>query len=106
LHRSALARTGRRRVLGGCSMAPAVVPSSRESACARRRPEKLALHQVVHENLLTLYAAIEDGFAAALPGHWPWAKLLKRSLCVDANDDALSASLAERGLGPPTAPSH
>jgi hypothetical protein len=34
---------------------------------ARRRPEATALHQVVRENLLTLYAAIEQGFAAPLP---------------------------------------
>jgi hypothetical protein len=33
-----------------------------------RRPEVTALHQVVRENLLTLYAAIEQGFAAPLPG--------------------------------------
>jgi hypothetical protein len=38
------------------------------SAYARRRPEATALHQVVRENLLTLDAAIEQGFASALPG--------------------------------------
>jgi hypothetical protein len=36
-------------------------------AYERRRPEATALHQVVRENLLTLYAAIEQGFAAPLP---------------------------------------
>jgi hypothetical protein len=35
--------------------------------CARRRPDATALHQVVSENLLTLYAAIEQGFEAPLP---------------------------------------
>ena len=35
---------------------------------SRRRPEGSALHQVVRDNLRTLYAAIEQGFAAALPG--------------------------------------
>ncbi|MBK7583142.1 MAG: transposase zinc-binding domain-containing protein [Myxococcales bacterium] len=34
---------------------------------ARRRPEATALHQVVRDNLLTLYAAAEDGFASPLP---------------------------------------
>jgi hypothetical protein len=34
---------------------------------ARRRPEQSALHQVVRDNLSTLYAAIEQGFAAPLP---------------------------------------
>ena len=34
---------------------------------ARRRPEATTLHQVVRENLLTLYAAIEQGFASPLP---------------------------------------
>jgi hypothetical protein len=33
----------------------------------RRRPEESALHQVVRDNLRTLYAAIEQGFAAPLP---------------------------------------
>ena len=35
---------------------------------ARRRPELGALHQVVRENLQTLYAAAEAGFATKLPG--------------------------------------
>lgn len=35
---------------------------------ARRRPEATALYQVVRDNLLTLYAAAEDGFASPLPG--------------------------------------
>lgn len=35
---------------------------------ARRRPEQSALHQVVRDNLRTLYAAIEQGFSAPLPG--------------------------------------
>jgi len=34
---------------------------------SRRSPERSALHQVVRENLRTLYAAIEQGFAAPLP---------------------------------------
>ena len=33
----------------------------------RRRPESTTLHQVVRENLLTLYAAVEQGFASPLP---------------------------------------
>ncbi|MBK7584434.1 MAG: hypothetical protein IPI67_30045 [Myxococcales bacterium] len=35
---------------------------------ARRRPETTALYQVVLDNLRTLYAAAEDGFASPLPG--------------------------------------
>jgi len=35
---------------------------------SRRRPEQSALYQVVRDNLYTLYAAIEQGFAAPLPG--------------------------------------
>ena len=35
---------------------------------SRRRPEESALHQVVRDNLRTLYAAIEQGFSAPLPG--------------------------------------
>ena len=34
---------------------------------SRRRPEQTALHQLVRDNLRTLYAAIERGFAAPLP---------------------------------------
>lgn len=37
-------------------------------AYERRRPEATALHQVVRDNLLTLYAAAEEGFASPLPG--------------------------------------
>jgi hypothetical protein len=33
----------------------------------RRRPEEGTLHQVLRENLLTLYAAAEQGFASPLP---------------------------------------
>ena len=33
----------------------------------RRRPELGTLHQVVRENLHTLYAAVEEGSAAPLP---------------------------------------
>ena len=34
----------------------------------RRRPEQGTLHRVIRENLKTLYAVVEDGFAgAALP---------------------------------------
>jgi hypothetical protein len=32
-----------------------------------RRPEAGALHPMVRDNLLTLYAAIEQGFASPLP---------------------------------------
>jgi hypothetical protein len=47
---------------------PAVLTSTPGAyAYARRRPEATALHQVVRGNLLTLYAAIEQGFAAPLP---------------------------------------
>ena len=35
---------------------------------SRRRPEASALHQVVRDNLRTLYEAAEQGFAAPLPG--------------------------------------
>ena len=45
--------------------APACV--ARQYSYERRRPESTTLHQVVRENLLTLYAAVEQGFAAALP---------------------------------------
>ncbi|MCK6576103.1 transposase zinc-binding domain-containing protein [Myxococcota bacterium] len=41
---------------------------SGKPAYERRRPEATALHQVVRDNLLTLYAAAEDGFASPLPG--------------------------------------
>ena len=34
---------------------------------ARRKPELGTLHQVVRENLLTLYAAAEQGFESPLP---------------------------------------
>ena len=34
---------------------------------SRRRPEQSALHQVVRDNLRTLYAATEQGFATPLP---------------------------------------
>ena len=38
------------------------------SETGRRRPESSTLHRVVRENLQTLYAAVQDGFAtAALP---------------------------------------
>jgi hypothetical protein len=33
----------------------------------RRQPERGALHQVVRDNLETLYAAVEQGCAAPLP---------------------------------------
>ena len=35
---------------------------------AARHPEATALYRVVQGNLLTLYAAAEQGFAAPLPG--------------------------------------
>lgn len=41
---------------------------SGKPAYERRRPEATALHQVVRDNLRTLYAAAEDGFASPLPG--------------------------------------
>ena len=34
----------------------------------RRRPELGTLHQVIRENLQTLYAAVEEGAASPLPG--------------------------------------
>ena len=40
---------------------------ARRDGYARRKPEASALHQVVRENVLTLYAAIEQGFASPLP---------------------------------------
>jgi hypothetical protein len=36
-------------------------------AYERRRPASTTLHQVVRENLRTLYAAVEQGFASSLP---------------------------------------
>ncbi|MFC1643120.1 hypothetical protein ACFL5O_10640, partial [Myxococcota bacterium] len=33
----------------------------------RRRPESVTLHQVVRDNLQTLYAAVEEGSASPLP---------------------------------------
>jgi hypothetical protein len=41
---------------------------SGKPAYARRRPEATALHRVVRDNLRTLYAASEHGFASPLPG--------------------------------------
>lgn len=41
---------------------------SGKPAYERRRPEATALHQVVRDNLRTLYAAAEQGFASPLPG--------------------------------------
>jgi hypothetical protein len=48
-------------------LASAAAGGSSDRAYARRRPELGTLHQVVRENLNTLYAAIEHGFAAPLP---------------------------------------
>jgi hypothetical protein len=54
-----------------CSMRGVSTPSA--PACAarsyvyeRRRPESTTLHRVVRENLATLYAAVEQGFASPL----------------------------------------
>ena len=50
--------------------APQLPPDLRPTghAYARRRPEQTSLYAVVRDNLRTLYAAVEDGFAgAALP---------------------------------------
>jgi hypothetical protein len=41
--------------------------AARQYAYERRRPESTTLHRVVRENLLTLYAAVEQGFASVLP---------------------------------------
>lgn len=52
----------------GDSLLIAHAPSvARKPTYSRRRPEKSVLHQVVRDNLRTLYAAIEQGFAAPLP---------------------------------------
>jgi hypothetical protein len=40
---------------------------STQCAAQRRRPEQSAVHLVVRENVLTLFAAIEQGFASPLP---------------------------------------
>ena len=42
--------------------------SAREFHYERRRPEQTTLYEVVRDNLATLYAASEEGFASALPG--------------------------------------
>jgi hypothetical protein len=41
---------------------------AKKATYSRRRPEQSALHQVVRDNPRTLYAAIEQGFSAPLPG--------------------------------------
>jgi hypothetical protein len=41
--------------------------SAREFHYERRRPERTTLYEVVRDNLATLYAASEEGFASALP---------------------------------------
>jgi len=43
------------------------VVSAREFHYQRRRPERTTLYEVVRDNLATLYAASEEGFASALP---------------------------------------
>ena len=43
------------------------VVSSREFHYERRRPERTTLYEVLRDNLDTLYAASEEGFASALP---------------------------------------
>ena len=49
-------------------MLDALNPSAASGyAYERRRPEQGTLYQVVRDNLQTLYAAVEDGFAAPLP---------------------------------------
>ena len=49
-------------------MLDALNPSAASGyAYERRRPEQGTLYQVVRDNLQTLYAAIEDGFACPLP---------------------------------------
>ena len=55
----------------------------------RRRPELGTLHRVVRENLQTLYAAIEQGFAAPLPA------FVRREL-----EDYLDCGLLCRGFAP------
>ena len=49
------------------TIAPTRVVSGKP-AYERRKPEATVFHQVVRDNLRTLYAAAEDGFAAPLPG--------------------------------------
>lgn len=51
----------------GTAIAPTRVVSGKP-AYERRKPEATALHQVVRDNLRTLYAAAEEGFASPLPG--------------------------------------
>jgi hypothetical protein len=46
---------------------PARAASPPAATYVQRRPELGTLHQVVRENLLTLYAAAEQGFTAPLP---------------------------------------
>ena len=41
--------------------------AARRFVYERRRPEQGTLYQVVRDNLQTLYAAVEDGFASPLP---------------------------------------
>jgi Putative transposase/Transposase zinc-binding domain len=56
-----------RAVLRVCASTGEDVRSRNAPSYARRRPEASALFEVVRANLLTLYAAIEQGFAAPLP---------------------------------------
>jgi hypothetical protein len=54
----------------------------------RRRPQDGTLHRVVRENLKTLYAAVEDGFAGA-----PLPKFVRRDL-----EGYLDCGLLQRGF--------
>ena len=59
---------GVHRRLGAKRSAATSGPSSDRACLRRRRPEQTSLYAVVRDNLRTLYAAVEDGFAgAALP---------------------------------------
>jgi hypothetical protein len=51
----------------GVSTPSAPASASRSYVYERRRPESTTLHRVVRENLATLYAAVEQGFASPLP---------------------------------------
>jgi len=66
----------------------ALAPAAAGRAYARRRPEDGALYKVVQDNLRTLYAAAEDGFAGC-----PLPKFVREEM-----EDYLGCGLLYRGF--------
>jgi hypothetical protein len=62
--------------------------AGRPPSYERRRPEDGTLHKVVRENLKTLYAAVEDGFAGA-----PLPQFVRRDL-----EGYVDCGLLQRGF--------